>query len=150
MIKSRSNAGNVHNLCYQYPVIPCLAGRRSWGLIMQVRTTSSATIVKIPERFDTAVAHGIEQELTRIAGETTGNILCDFSGTRYISSAGLRALFVAQKKLRARQARLTAFGLSPYVREVFDISGFSQIIPLYTDESDALGDVGHSGGGKHP
>ncbi|MFA4877996.1 MAG: STAS domain-containing protein [Methanoregula sp.] len=110
------------------------------------RTIPSATIVVLPERFDTSVAHGIEQELIGIAGENTGDLLCDFSGTRYISSAGLRVLFLIQKKMKAREARLAGFGLCPYVREVFEISGFYRVIPLYPTESDAVSDTGRLSG----
>ncbi len=113
---------------------------------MEIRTLPNATVVVLPERFDTSVAHGIEQELTRIAGDYAGDILCDFSGTKYISSAGLRALFVVQKRMKAKKARLAGFGLSPYVREVFEISGFYQVIPLYDTESAALADTKSSAG----
>ena len=108
---------------------------------MEIRNIPSGTIVTLPERFDTSVAHGIEQELSGIATEKQGDIICDFSGTKYISSAGLRALFVVQKRQKAHKARLAGFGLSPYVREVFEISGFYQVIPLYETEADAVADA---------
>ncbi|NMB78331.1 MAG: STAS domain-containing protein [Methanomicrobiales archaeon] len=113
---------------------------------MQVRTAPSATIVALPERLDTSVAHEVEQELTRITADAPGDLLCDFSGTRYISSAGLRALFVVQKRQKAQKARLAGFGLSAYVREVFEISGFYQVIPLYATEADAIADANRLAG----
>lgn len=113
---------------------------------MEIRSVPTATVVVLPERFDTSVAHGIELELTRIAHDYPGDIICDFSGTKYISSAGLRALFVVQKRLKAKKARLAGFALSPYVREVFEISGFNQVIPLYENEPAALADAGRSSG----
>ncbi|MEO8329077.1 MAG: STAS domain-containing protein, partial [Candidatus Nanopelagicales bacterium] len=57
----------------------------------------------------------------------------------YISSAGLRVLLGAAKKLRASGGTLGMFGLNQSVREVFDISGFSAILSVYPSEAEALG-----------
>jgi anti-anti-sigma factor len=62
----------------------------------------------------------------------------DFSSLDYISSAGLRVLLGVAKKVGAKGGALRTFGLNQTVREVFDISGFSAILPVFPSESDAL------------
>ena len=62
----------------------------------------------------------------------------DFSSLNYISSAGLRVLLGIAKKVGAKGGGLRTFGLNQTVREVFDISGFSTILPVFPSESDAL------------
>ena len=56
----------------------------------------------------------------------------------YISSAGLRVLLAAAKKLRTTGGELRICSLSELVAEVFDISGFDMILPISATETDAL------------
>lgn len=65
-------------------------------------------------------------------------LVIDCALLSYISSAGLRAFLVAARSAKTRQVGLLACGLSPAVQEVFDLSGFSQLIPLCSDLNQAL------------
>jgi anti-anti-sigma factor len=56
----------------------------------------------------------------------------DFGGVSYISSAGLRVLLVAAKRLRAGRGTLVLCALGDPVRQVFDLAGF---LPLFTVEA---------------
>lgn len=57
--------------------------------------------------------------------------LCvDFTELEYISSAGFRVLLVANKKMLASGGKMSVKGVSPAVREVFDMTGFSDIFDL--------------------
>jgi anti-anti-sigma factor len=51
----------------------------------------------------------------------------------------LRVLLGAAKRLRASAGTLGMFGLNQSVREVFEISGFSSILPVYQSEAEAVG-----------
>ena len=67
-------------------------------------------------------------ELERVVAEQlevgTQRVVFDLSALDYISSAGLRVVLLAGKKLRASKGKLVLVGLSDMVREVFDMSGF--------------------------
>ena len=65
-------------------------------------------------------------------------LIIDCAQLNYISSAGLRAFLMAARSAKTRQVGLMACGLTPPVQEVFDLSGFSQLIPLCTNLSQAL------------
>jgi len=65
-------------------------------------------------------------------------VVLDFSALDYISSAGLRVLLGAAKKLKASGGTLRIFGLNQSVREVFEISGFSGILAVFPSEGEAL------------
>jgi anti-anti-sigma factor len=54
----------------------------------------------------------------------------------YISSAGLRVILMAVKDMRNRKGKVVLCGLTPYVKEIFDVSNFSSIIPI-TDSVEA-------------
>jgi anti-anti-sigma factor len=56
----------------------------------------------------------------------------------YISSAGLRVVLMAVKELRSRQGKLVLCSLNEYVREVFEVSNFTSIIPIAETVEEAL------------
>ena len=49
--------------------------------------------------------------------------------TEYVSSAGLRVILAAQKVMN-RQGRLTILNPNPAVMEVFEITGFTEILNI--------------------
>jgi len=59
-------------------------------------------------------------------------LVLDLTGVEYISSAGLRVLLMAAKRLKAPPAALVLCGLGPSVRTVLELAGF---LPLFTVEA---------------
>ena len=93
-------------------------------------------------RLDAETAPGLQDQiLTQIeAGETA--VLLDLSALNYVSSAGLRAILVAAKKLQAEDGRLALCGLSEQIAEVFEVSGFDTILAIHPDQAAALAAMG--------
>ena len=56
-------------------------------------------------------------------------LVLDFENLAYISSAGLRVLLAAQKIMKS-QGRMTVRNVNETVREVFDITGFCDILSI--------------------
>ncbi len=54
----------------------------------------------------------------------------DFGGLEYISSAGLRTLLVAQKHINASKGRMKVTNVNDVVNEVFEVTGFSDILDI--------------------
>jgi anti-anti-sigma factor len=69
-------------------------------------------------------------------GETL--FIFDLSRVSYISSAGLRAVLIAAKKTKSVHGKLAFVGLDDNIKEVFDMSGFSTILSIYSTENEAL------------
>jgi len=89
-------------------------------------------------RLDSHTAPGFEQEvLAAVAGGTT-HMLIDFSNIQYISSAGLRIVLIAAKKMKGAGGKLALCGLSDSIADVFKISGFSSILDIHADQASAL------------
>lgn len=97
---------------------------------MDIKKTKSGTAltVAIEGRIDTTTAPQLE---TEIKADTDGitELYLDFSGVEYISSAGLRVLLSAQKTMN-RQGRMVLSHVSEPVMEVFEVTGFSDILTI--------------------
>ena len=89
-------------------------------------------------RIDGTNAKAFEEALLgRIeAGDT--QILMNFEGINYISSAGLRVLLMAAKRTSQSDGQLALYAVQDHIQEVFKFSGFSEIIPIHEDRPDAL------------
>ncbi len=79
-------------------------------------------------RLDTTTAPDLERELK---GDMDGidALTLDFSGLDYISSAGLRVLLSAHKTMSGKGG-MKVTNASELVREVFDVTGFSDILNI--------------------
>ena len=79
-------------------------------------------------RLDTNSSPALEAELKQSVGGVK-ELFFDFSGVEYISSAGLRVLLAAQKVMN-RQGSMKLIGVNDDVMEVFEITGFSDILTI--------------------
>jgi len=98
----------------------------------------SETILKPVGRLDSHTAPGFEQEVLGALASGTTRMLIDFSELQYVSSAGLRIVLIAAKKLKATGGKLALCSLSESIAEVFNISGFSSILNIQPDQAAAL------------
>jgi anti-anti-sigma factor len=96
------------------------------------------TILTPSGRLDTAAAPAFEREVQAAMASGSARVLIDLANLAYISSMGLRVLLTAAKRINADGGRLVLCTLQPQVAEVFDISGFGAIVPVYADRESAL------------
>ena len=78
-------------------------------------------------RLDTTTAPQLEGELGALDG--VKNLVLDFEGLEYISSAGLRVLLKAQKQMNS-QGGMVIRNVCADINEVFEITGFSDILTV--------------------
>ena len=105
---------------------------------ISTRTSNDIHIVAISGSLDSGTSPEAQKALDAVLAGAR-KVALDFSALDYISSAGLRVLLGAAKKLRASGGTLRMFGLNQSVREVFEISGFSAILAVYPTEAEAVG-----------
>ena len=79
-------------------------------------------------RLDTTTAPQLEVELNNSINGVKELVL-DFKGLEYISSAGLRVLLSAQKIMN-KQGELTIKNVCSDIMDVFEITGFSEILNI--------------------
>ncbi len=96
---------------------------------MEIKTKSEGTklTISVSGRVDTVTAPEFE------AGLKFGDATCvviDLENVPYMSSAGLRLLLTAHKTMVASGGELQIANVQPSVKEVLDITGFSDILNL--------------------
>lgn len=84
--------------------------------------------IALKGRLDTLTAPQLEEELNASI-DSIENLEFDFMELEYISSAGLRVLLSAQKAMNTKGS-MTVMNVSEEIREIFDVTGFSDILTI--------------------
>lgn len=97
-------------------------------MTIEQKKEGTALTVTLTGRLDTTTAPELEKALQEsLPGVESLAFVLD--GLEYISSAGLRVLLSAQKVMN-RQGKMVVRGANETIREVFDITGFSDIMTI--------------------
>lgn len=88
------------------------------------------TIVILDGRIDTSNAEKFQNDIAPLLVGDNPDIDIDCSGMTYTSSQGLRSFLTLQKSVNARRGKMVLRNMNPQVKEVFDITGFSNIISI--------------------
>ena len=102
------------------------------------RKEGGAFIIEILGRMDASTVNDFETECNKWLEDGEKQMLIDFAGLKYISSGGLRGILEVGKKLKNRGGALSLCQLDCMVQEVFEISGFTDIFPVFDTIEDAL------------
>ena len=94
---------------------------------MSDSSNSTATFI-LRGRLDAESVAGIEAELLRVVAETNHHLVIDAKALDYISSAGLRAVLMAIKRMRAKGGGLSITGMRSGVREVMELTGITTLL----------------------
>ena len=97
-------------------------------MMIEIIKNVEETVIKVDGRLDTNTAPSLDKTINEDIGDTK-NLVLDFSGLEYISSAGLRVLLSAQKKMQ-KVGTMKLINVSAEVNEVFDITGFADILNI--------------------
>ena len=87
----------------------------------------STVTLTLSGRLDTANAPQLERKIKQW-GDDIVELILDFSDLSYISSMGLRVLLQTQKAMKEKQRRLVIRNMGEAVREVFELTGFINLI----------------------
>jgi len=96
---------------------------------MEIKSTQegSRLTISVGGRVDTVTAPELEANLK--FGDATC-VVIDLANVPYMSSAGLRLLLSAHKTMLGKGGELQIANVQESVREVLDITGFSDILTL--------------------
>ncbi|QGQ96654.1 anti-sigma factor antagonist [Paenibacillus psychroresistens] len=107
---------------------------------MEIQLSKIEQVLKLSlnGRLDGVTASIVEKEFQAQIDLGERLFVFDLTHVSYISSAGLRAVLIAAKKTKSVQGKLAFVGLDDNVKEVFDMSGFSTILSIYSTEQEAI------------
>ena len=94
-------------------------------------------IANVSGRIDGANALEFEGSLNEAVQDGDRLYILNFKELSYISSAGLRVILLTARTLQKQEVRLALCELSEAINEVFQVSGFDQIIPIHATLAEA-------------
>lgn len=92
------------------------------------QSSGSNLTLALEGRLDTGTAPQLEAELNASLGGVT-DLTLDMKRLQYVSSAGLRVVLAAQKQMN-RQGRMTVKHVCADIMEVFEMTGFVDILNI--------------------
>ena len=95
---------------------------------IELKKNDTETIIKLVGRLDTTTAPSLDKIINEDI-DTTKNLILDFSGVEYISSAGLRVVLNAQKKMQ-QIGSMKLISVCESVMDIFEITGFADILTI--------------------
>jgi len=98
-------------------------------------------ILNLNGRLDAHTSKTFEDRLMPLIDEGNKKILVDFSQLDYISSAGLRVLLLAARKLSEANGKIALCSLKAPIKTVFDIAGFSSVFAIFNTPEAAITDL---------
>ena len=97
-------------------------------MIIDKQLNGSELTLSLTGRLDTTTAPELEAVIKEnITGVT--NLVMDFAGLEYLSSAGLRVILSAQKIMN-KQGEMVIRNVNETINEVFEITGFIDILTI--------------------
>ena len=97
-------------------------------MTIEIKKNESETIIQITGRLDTITATTLDKTIQEEIGDTK-NLILDMKNLEYISSAGLRVLLGAQKKMQ-KIGSMKVKNVCQEVMEVFEMTGFADILVI--------------------
>ena len=97
-------------------------------MTIEIKRNAEETIIEIVGRLDTTTAPVLDKTINEDIGDTK-NLVLNVKGLEYISSAGLRVLLGAQKKMQ-KIGSMKVTNVCEAVMEVFEMTGFADILTI--------------------
>ena len=97
-------------------------------MTMEIKKNAEATVIEVVGRLDTTSAPALEKAINEDIGDAK-NLVLDMKGVQYISSAGLRVLLGAQKKMQ-KIGTMKVTNVCEAVMEVLEMTGFADILVI--------------------
>ena len=95
-------------------------------MTIEIKRNAEEVVIEIVGRLDTNTAPALDKTIGEDVQDSQ-NLVLDFKGLEYISSAGLRVLLGAQKKMQ-KVGSMKVTNVCDAVMEVFEMTGFADIL----------------------
>ena len=97
-------------------------------MTIEIKINAEETVIELTGRLDTTTAPALDKTINGDI-EGTNHLVLDFKSLEYISSAGLRVLLGAQKKMQ-KIGSMKVTNVREEIMEVFEMTGFADILTI--------------------
>ena len=97
-------------------------------MTIEIKKTETAAVLEVSGRLDTSTAPVLEKTISEDISEKT-SLTLDLKGLEYISSAGLRVLLTAQKRMQ-KLGSMKLIHVCEEVMDVLEMTGFADILVI--------------------
>ena len=97
-------------------------------MTIEIKRNAEETVIELVGRLDTTTAPALDKTVSEDIGDVK-NLVLDLKGLEYISSAGLRVLLSAQKKMQ-KLGSMKLTNVCEAVMEVLEMTGFADILTI--------------------
>lgn len=97
---------------------------------VQIEKKGEKTFVTLNGRLDTTNADAFQKDIQPLMEDPKPDFEIDCTGMEYTSSQGLRMFLMLQKAVSSKGGKMVLTNMRDAVKEVFDITGFSNIIKI--------------------
>ena len=97
-------------------------------MTIEIKRNAEETVIELAGRLDTTTAPALDKTINEDIADAK-NLVLDLKGLEYISSAGLRVLLSAQKKMQ-KIGTMKVINVCDEVMEVFEMTGFADILSI--------------------
>ena len=97
-------------------------------MTIEIKVNKDETVIALEGRLDTTTAPALDRAINEDIKETK-NLVLDIKGVEYVSSAGLRVILAAQKRMQ-KIGTMKVTNVCEAVMEVFEMTGFADILVI--------------------
>jgi anti-sigma B factor antagonist len=106
---------------------------------------SGVHVIVLTGEVDLYTAPEFKQELLRVIGEGTKQVVVDFTDTTFIDSTTLGVLVGGVKRLRPEGGQLSLICSDRNITKIFEITGLDRVFTIYGTRDEALAALASTG-----
>lgn len=110
-------------------------------MTLSFQDNAGTTVAVFSGRLDSITSPEAQNALVEQVTTSQGNLVLDLSNLDYLSSAGLRVLLTAVKKITNLERRAAIAVQHAHIREILQISGFHSLVPAFNSVAEATAAV---------
>ena len=112
-----------------------------------VRTRADVAVIDLCGDIDSHAEASLEAAWSEAMGSSPAAVTLNFHDAGYINSTGIALIVGMLAKARARGIPLSAYGLTPHYREIFEITRLADFMAITNDEDSAVHGADHDSAG---
>ncbi len=106
---------------------------------MELKKIDDIVVVYLKNRLDATNAPRLQNEIVPMINENVNKFILNMQDLEYISSSGLRLIVLMIKKIKQYEGNLMLTNLHPFVENIIDMTGFTQMLTIANTEEEAFG-----------